>query len=243
MNLMLCMKARQRVLLVLLFMLITSIIIGGGRGIAAESAKAEILNFALSRGKIHNAFYRQGPVAAHTVLTSGLKPRLIVAFPAGNSGVSLWFKKQATPTVWHTVDHMTAVTETTASGELLHGITAEITVDTAQLTLEKAVLGSVRTIRNYMHGVGLPAALTSSLERRGNRLVWSRKGLDHRGGYKLSLEVMDGAAIVDVANEITFRAVPGKTLRLRVLALTGDKPLTPSCLMTRRPLISCPGRC
>ena len=38
-----------------------------------------------------NSFVRQGPVAAHIVLRSGTTPRLIVAFPAGNSGVGLWF--------------------------------------------------------------------------------------------------------------------------------------------------------
>lgn len=56
--------------------------------------EGEKLHFVVQEGKIYNEFYRQGSVAAHMLLTSGLKPRLIVAFPAGNSGVSLWFKQQ-----------------------------------------------------------------------------------------------------------------------------------------------------
>lgn len=51
------------------------------------------LNFSINEGKIHNNFFRQGNVAAHTLLKSGTSPRIVVAFPAGNSGVSLWFKK------------------------------------------------------------------------------------------------------------------------------------------------------
>jgi len=49
----------------------------------------EILDFFIREGKIFNQFFRQGPVSAHTVLTSGTQPRLVVAFPAGNSGVEL----------------------------------------------------------------------------------------------------------------------------------------------------------
>jgi hypothetical protein len=40
-----------------------------------------------------NAFVQQGDVAAHVLLRSGSDPRLIVAFPAGNSGTALWFGK------------------------------------------------------------------------------------------------------------------------------------------------------
>ena len=40
-------------------------------------------------GNTHNHFYRRGLVAAHVVTRPG---RLVVAFPAGNSGAGLWLE-------------------------------------------------------------------------------------------------------------------------------------------------------
>ena len=53
--------------------------------------------FVQKEGLNLNSFVRKGPVAAHIVLRSGSDPRLIVAFPAGNSGVGLWFDHEVTP--------------------------------------------------------------------------------------------------------------------------------------------------
>ena len=60
------------------------------KGPVEQINEGEKLHFVVQEGKIYNEFYGQGRVAAHMLLTSGLRPRLIVAFPAGNSGVSLW---------------------------------------------------------------------------------------------------------------------------------------------------------
>ena len=48
--------------------------------------------YTVSEGLNINSFTRAGPVAAHVVLRSGKQPRLLVAFPAGNSGTALWFE-------------------------------------------------------------------------------------------------------------------------------------------------------
>ena len=45
----------------------------------------ETLAFALREGPSENLFFRRGPVAAHFVATSGTAPRVLFAFPAGNS--------------------------------------------------------------------------------------------------------------------------------------------------------------
>ena len=47
-----------------------------------------------------NSFVKTGPVAAHVLLRSGMDPRLIVAFPAGNSGVGLWFARTVASAEW-----------------------------------------------------------------------------------------------------------------------------------------------
>ena len=60
---------------------------------AANAAEPQApLQFRITEGRILNAFYQQGPVAAHVLLSDGTQPRLLVAFPAGNSGVGLWFE-------------------------------------------------------------------------------------------------------------------------------------------------------
>src|SRR6185295_3834781 len=58
---------------------------------AADSGPA--LSFRLDEGLNINSFTREGTVAAHLLLRSGEEPRVLVAFPAGNSGVGLWFTK------------------------------------------------------------------------------------------------------------------------------------------------------
>lgn len=102
---------------------------------------AEILDFSIREGQIFNQFFRQGPVSAHTVLTSGTHPRLVVAFPAGNSGVSLWFRLTKSEVYWHDTHAIRGMLEHSRDGEPLYGIESEITVDAAQLTVDKAVLG------------------------------------------------------------------------------------------------------
>ena len=66
--------------------------------LAAETAAP--LRFRVDEGRVANAFYRQGPVAAHLLLTSGTQPRVLAAFPAGNSGVGVWFADSAAPVQW-----------------------------------------------------------------------------------------------------------------------------------------------
>ncbi|WP_281301494.1 hypothetical protein [Iodidimonas sp. MBR-14] len=67
----------------------------------AHALDNDVLAFQLQEGRILNSFYRQGPVAAHMLATAGLKPRIITAYPAGNSDVSLWFKALSSPIIWH----------------------------------------------------------------------------------------------------------------------------------------------
>jgi len=189
--------------------------------------EGEKLHFTVQDGKVYNEFYRQGAVAAHTVLTSGVKPRLIVAFPAGNSGVSLWFKQAIDPVQWQNVENMTGVRHYNADGYPLYGIEAFLTASARQLTLEKAVLGSIRTIRDHMHGVKIPEIVETTASITNNKVTWSRDRLDGQGGYRLSIEVIDGELISDEGSSIILRANQDGKLRLHMVALTGDTPLTP----------------
>lgn len=186
----------------------------------------EKLQFSVREGRIDNVFYRQGPVAAHMLLTSGPKPRLIVAFPAGNSGVSLWMKRGEAATEWRYGEDIRPIQMNFADGDALYGIETEIEAATDTLDIEKAVLGNVRHLRNYLHDAPIPADLNIRAEVADRTVVWQRERRDGIGGYYLSLHVLAGD-VVEENGHIRFKAPSDGALRLKLRALSGDKPLTP----------------
>ncbi|HET9511344.1 MAG TPA: hypothetical protein VFO80_09360, partial [Sphingomonas sp.] len=74
------------------WMLAGVMLAGTGLAVAQRPARAPELAYQLTEGQNLNAFVREGPVAAHLLLRNGTDPRILVAFPAGNSGVGLWFE-------------------------------------------------------------------------------------------------------------------------------------------------------
>ena len=66
----------------------------------ALAQDAAPLQFSITEGRVENAFYQHGAVAAHLLLSSGEAPRVLVAFPAGNSGAGVWFENASTPVQW-----------------------------------------------------------------------------------------------------------------------------------------------
>ncbi len=65
---------------------------GGGNDDSARPS-GDALAFQMQAGGQTNAFFRQGNVAAHLLMRSSTKPRLLVVFPAGNSGTGLWYPR------------------------------------------------------------------------------------------------------------------------------------------------------
>lgn len=72
-----------------------AMVAGHGGAIAQQAGsldpRSPELAYTVEEGDNLNAFVRAGPVAAHLLLRNGTDPRILVAFPAGNSGVGLWF--------------------------------------------------------------------------------------------------------------------------------------------------------
>jgi hypothetical protein len=66
----------------------------------ADPASEQRLSFDVDEGLNLNSFLRDGPIAAHLLLRSGTDPRILIAFPAGNSGVGLWFSHGTQPVSW-----------------------------------------------------------------------------------------------------------------------------------------------
>jgi len=186
------------------------------------------LSFSIRQGNVYNQFLRQDKVAAHTVLTSGTKPRLVVAFPAGNSGVGLWFKAQDGAMLWQDIEHVRPLHGKTPDGDALYGISARLVANTATLSVEQAVLGNVRILRNYMHSTRLPHSIVNETAVTGDSVTWYRDRLDGQAGYRLTVKVVQGYISGGGDNNpIVFHATNHLPLQLQIEALTGDKPLTP----------------
>jgi hypothetical protein len=198
---------------------------------AAAALEAAPLQFRIAEGRILNAFHQQGPVAAHLLLSSGTQPRLLVVFPAGNSGVGLWFEGTQSPVQW-TLGSIESVSRPDASGRILHGIVAAASVD-APLVVREAVLSSVRVLRDYQINGTYPTEVRSARRVTGASqeaatIEWSRPRLDGAAGYVLSITLENGEVRGGEGTPLTLSAArAGEPLRLRITALTGEKPLTP----------------
>ncbi|HET9863162.1 MAG TPA: hypothetical protein VFP37_06945 [Steroidobacteraceae bacterium] len=186
------------------------------------SANAAPLTFRIDEGRNINSFFQQGPVAAHLLLRSGSEPRILVAFPAGNSGVGLWFEKTAKPVSWKLLVPPHPLSILDARRRMLHGIEFEVSVD-AELRPRAAVLSSIRVLRDFELQRKAPGEVLVKPGFFDGRVTWSRDRLDGAPGYRLVVTALDGARL----SRESWAARPGKGLRLRIRALSGDTPLTP----------------
>ncbi|MGH8199464.1 MAG: hypothetical protein ACREVO_03750 [Steroidobacteraceae bacterium] len=189
---------------------------------AGARAPQPQLTFQVREGRILNSFLRQGPVAAHLLLRSGPVPRILIAFPAGNSGVGLWFAHAAGNGQWKLKGGLRAVNARDSKGRALHGISAEVSIADRELDMHQAVLSSVRVLRDYQSLGTLPAGIAIAPATTRRSVSWSRERLDGALSYRLSIEVLDGR----VRGRRILAGADG-VIGLRVTGLTGETPLVP----------------
>ncbi|MFL6617204.1 MAG: hypothetical protein ACJ8MH_01300 [Povalibacter sp.] len=206
------------------------LLIAGTVSAATSESTKEVpgasLQFQITEGRILNSFYQQGPVSAHLLLTAGAQPRLVVAFPAGNSGTGIWFEKTQSPAKW-TLGEVHATSRKDSRGRSLHGITATATVD-VPLIVRDAVLSSVRVLRDYQILGTYPSEVKSSAKIAGNTVEWARPRLDDAAGYSLSITVENGEIRNVPGQPVALSpSHAGEPLQLQITALTGETPLTP----------------
>lgn len=179
------------------------------------------LSFSVVEGQNINVFFREGPVAAHLLLRNGTEPRVLVAFPAGNSGVGLWFEKLPRAARWRVEQMPHPIALSDARGRTLQGIESTASIDARRLVIRQAVLSNVRFLRDYQSVGRFPPEVSVGHRTQGNTIVWARDRVDGAPGYRLEVEVVGGSIQGDaiVAN--------GKLpVRLRIRAATGDAPMT-----------------
>jgi hypothetical protein len=180
------------------------------------------LDFEVQEGLNINRFVREGNVAAHLVLRSGTDPRILIAFPAGDSGVGLWFAHHPGGVSWTLRGQPEVIHDTDGGGRVLYGIAADATVEGQDLQIRQAVLSSVRVLRDYQLLGTMPSAVAAAPIVQGRTLSWSRDRLDGAAGYRLVLEVTHGQLRAG-----NIQAGSDGKIGLRITGLTGETPLTP----------------
>jgi hypothetical protein len=183
----------------------------------------EELAFDIREGLIHNHFYRRGPVAAHLLVSSGPAPRIVTAFPAGNTGAGIWFE----PADRHIAAAVEGPLVPVSESGGLHGVAAEIALDSGELVVAQVVLGSVRHLRDYNGQHTLPEAMQNELSA-GPPFVVRRSTFDGKHRVELRLEPLDDTEVTTSGDSVLLRSRSGgERLRLRMTALTDEPPLTP----------------
>ena len=186
------------------------------------------LAFRIDEGRNINAFVRDGQTAAHLLLRSGDVPRILSAFPAGNSAVGLWFDKIDRPATWALDTPPTPSPMMDAKGRPLHAVQAVASIDVPVLHFRQAVLSSIRVLRDYEALGKAPAEILvkgryDSDLRGGPGMVWARDRLDGAAGYFLSVRGLDGT----IVDKDGIRARKGGRIRIAIVAGSGETPLTP----------------
>jgi hypothetical protein len=189
-------------------------------------AVGEPLRFSLPEGGMQNEFYRDGPVAAHVVLRPGPQPRIVVAFPAGNSGAAVWFDAEGESFAWKP-DVTIESASLAVDGGTLRGITAALRAAGGTVTVHETITGSIRVIREADDGIQPPPVTRTAPRRDENGVTWLRRRVDGAPGYLLSIEVLRGRMSPGEAGRITFHPDAQGQLGLRLTALTGEPSLTP----------------
>lgn len=190
---------------------------------ALPSESAAELELRIDEGQNINGLVRDDEVAAHLLLRSGTKPRILVAFPAGNSGVGLWFSATQRPVSWTLHGSPRPVSRKDAKGRPLHGLEVEASIDAPSLAIKQVVLSSVRVLRDYERTGTAPAEVLTTATAQGDAISWMRHRLDGAPGYQLTVAPLAGASIEDGI----IQAGSGPSLRLKIVALTGETPLAP----------------
>jgi hypothetical protein len=190
----------------------------------------ELLRFDIDEPGVEHHFYRRGEVAVHLQANRGDHPRLIVAFPAGNTGMGLWFASAGRPATLGLAPGSALAGEVRAGG--MRGVTAHLRSDAGSLDVGGAVLANIRTLRDYVTSGGkvLPDELMAKAEGRDGpegMLLLHRTSVEGRHHLELRLVPERGTRLVTQDGRRTLVAGDDGQVWFAVTALTDYTPLTP----------------
>ena len=191
-----------------------------GRDDERADTPAVGLRFSVAEGQSSNHFIRQNGISAHLNLRANPTPRLIVAFPGGNSGAALFFEQKAGGPVWGSVTNMRTIELTDERGRTLYGMQADIDIEADTMSLLEADVGSIRFLRKAVDYRTLPPRAEPELRIDGKRVHIARERPDGRSSYIMDVEVLVGD--LQTADGLGFTADNEGTLKIRFAALSGD---------------------
>src|SRR2546421_12930426 len=165
-------------------------------------------------------------LARNLLFRAGPARGALLAFPAGNSGVGLWFV-HAGRVSWTLRAPPVAVHDSDSRGRVLYGISAQATLEGQELQIRQAVLSSIRVLRDYQLLGTMPSVVAAISTEHGRTLSWARDRLDGAAGDRLGLEVTPWGV-----RDGPIPAGPHRQIGLRSTGLPGGKPPTP---------VLCPG--
>ncbi len=186
----------------------------------AARAEAETLAFSVKEANTWNYFFRRGPVAAHLLVTSGVAPRVVVAFPAGNAGIGMWLERPTEP-VELTVEEAPAAVE---RPDGMRGVRVVVHSSQSHLRASGVVMSNVRVLRDYASDPKLlPAEIVNQVQP-GPPLVIRRTTLD--GGHHLELRIEPRGTATASVEDHGAVALDGPG-SFALTFLQDDPPLTP----------------
>ena len=189
---------------------------------ATVPGAASALDYRVDEGRNVNLFTTAGPVAAHTVLRSGDAPRLLIAFPAGNSGTGLWFEPLAHRATWRVDAVPVPVTLADARGRPMYGVRFAVSIDATRLVPRRMLATSVRFLRDFEAIGRVPDSVAPAPHINAHAIELIRDRLDGAPGYRMTVTVTHGS----IAGGALVAAVDGR-IGVEVTAATGEPPLTP----------------
>ncbi len=186
-----------------------------------------LLQFRIQDGNIQNEFYRNNSISAHVLLTSGVKPRFITAFPAGNSGVGIWFEQIDENAILNFTKSLTEINETFGDFQLF-GVRGKFEVQCSNdLIIKKVILSSIRVLRQY-NDYQTDPSLEFHETVQDSAISWVHLRCDGKTAYFLQINITHGQ-IVQNSNK-KWHLVPSdqsNSINISFKALTGETPLTP----------------
>lgn len=201
------------------------------------------LDFTINEGGNHNDFFQSKENAFHVRLTNPDNPRLIVALPAGNSGVSFSFDPTIRENQGLRFSSVESKPWTGADGVV--GADVTFKTDRSSVVLSQAILDSMRmsrtsAYRTYADRVAERSALAAALgesaegwaEARatvdGGTIAFTRRTHDGKNHYTGSLHFEGPVRIEPLANgQFRVTRTDGEPLEVRAKAGTDYTPLTP----------------
>jgi hypothetical protein len=192
--------------------------------------EADTLRFTRQEGPIENQFFRNSKVASHVLLSTGVLPRVIFAFPGGNEGAAFNFNKTKKSTSVKMLPN-SMLESLEAEGGFV-GISGDFMFQTPQLNLQrsKSILGSVRAMRDYAEGNGLlheEMQQNFQMKPLKNGVQITRTLFDGNHKLQVNIEAIDDGTQININDEGVQFTSSTNEIKLRMSVLTNQTQLTP----------------